>query len=52
MAPGEVEAISTTVPIVILRAKGVSPRNLLIRVAAYDTVKKRKILPIQEIKSD
>ena len=35
---------------VILRAKGRSPRNLLIRAAAYDTVQQRTILPIQEIK--
>ena len=32
---------------VILRA-----RCLLIRAAAYDTVQKRKILPIQEMKAD
>ena len=34
---------------VILRAKGRSSRNLLIRAAAYDTVQQRKILPIQEM---
>ena len=51
MAPGEVKAIRTTNPMFILRAKGGSSRNLLIRVAAYDTVQQRKILPIQEIKA-
>ena len=51
MEPGEVKAISTTDPMVILREKGRSSRNLLIRVAAYDTFQQRKILPIQEIKA-
>ena len=36
---------------VILRAKGRSSRNLLIRAAAYDTVQQRTILPIQEMKA-
>ena len=49
MAPGEVEAIRTTDPMVILRAKGISSRNLLIRAADYDTVQQRTILPIQEM---
>ena len=49
MAPGEVEAIRTTDPMVILRAKGRSSRNLLIRAADYDTVQQRKIIPIQEM---
>ena len=51
MAPGEVEAIRTTDPMVILRAKEVSSRNLLIQAAAYDTAQQRIILPIQEMKS-
>ena len=51
MAPGEVEAIRTTDPMVILRAKEGSPRNLLIRAAAYDTVQQRTIIPIQEMKA-
>ena len=38
-------------PMVILRAKGVSSRNLLIRAAAYDTVQQRTILPIKEMKA-
>ena len=36
---------------VILRAKGVSLRNPLVQFVAYDTVRQRKILPIQEIKA-
>ena len=51
MAPGGVEAIRTTDPMVILRAKGILPRNLVIQAAAYDTVQHRKILPIQEMKA-
>ena len=38
MTPGQVKAISTTDPMVILREKGESSWNLLIRVAAYDIV--------------
>ena len=47
MAPGEVEAITKNDPMVIFRAKGVYSGNLLIRDAAYNTVQKRTILPIQ-----
>ena len=36
---------------VVIIAKGGSSRNLLIRVAAYDTVQQRTIIPIQEIKA-
>ena len=36
---------------VILRSKGRSSRNLLIRSAAYDNVQQRKVLPIKEMKS-
>ena len=50
MEPGEVESIITTESMVILRAKGRSSRNLLIRAAAYDTVQQRTVLPIQETK--
>ena len=52
MVPGEVDVIRMTDPMVILRARGRSPGNLLIRAAAYDTVQQRTILPIQEIKAD
>ena len=47
-----VESILTTEPMVILREKGRSSRNLLIRAAAYDTFQQRTILPIQEMKAD
>ena len=46
MAPGEVKAIRTTESMVILRAKGRSSRNLIIRSASYDNVQQRTILPI------
>ena len=49
MEPGEVEAIKTTDPMVVLVEKGVSSINLLVRVAAYDTVQHRKIIPTQDI---
>ena len=52
MAPVAVDAIMTTDPMVILRARGIPSRNLLIRGAAYDNVHKRTLLPIQEIKAD
>ena len=51
MSPGEVEAIRTTDPMVIVRAKGGLLSILLIRAAAYDTFQQRKIIPIQEIKA-
>ena len=51
MAPGEIKATRTTDPMVILREKGISLRNLLIQVAAYDTVQQRTIFPIQEIRA-
>ena len=38
-------------PMVILRSKGRSSRNLLIQAAAYDTVQQRTILPIQYMKA-
>ena len=51
MAPVAVYVIRTTDPMVILKAKWRSSRNLLIRAAAYDTVQQRTIIPIQEMKS-
>ena len=36
---------------VILRAQGRPPRNLIIWAAAYDTVQQRTIIPIQEMKA-
>ena len=38
IAPGEVKAFRTTDPMFILREKGISPINLLIRAVDYDTV--------------
>ena len=52
MEPVAVDVIRTTDPMVILRARGITSRNLLIRGAAYDIVHQRKILPIQEMKAD
>ena len=52
MAPVSVYVIKTIDPMVILRARGDPSRNLLIRGAAYDSVKQRTIIPIQEIKAD
>ena len=51
MATGEVKSVRTTDPMVIIRSKVGSSRNLLVQVAAYDTVQQRTILPIQEIKA-
>ena len=47
------EGIRTTDPMVILREKGwcISSSNLLIRAAAYDTVRDRTVLPIHQIKT-
>ena len=52
MAPVAVNVIKTIDPMVILRAQGNPPRNLLIQGAVYDTVQQRTVLPIQEIKAD
>ena len=51
MAPGEVEAIRMTDPMVILRSKGISSRNLFIRYAYYYTFQQSTIIPIQEMKA-
>ena len=51
MSPVAVDVISTTNPMVILRAQGRPSRKLLIRAAAHDTVKWKTILPIQEMKA-
>ena len=51
MAPVAMKTIRTTGPMFILIKKGTSSRNLLIRAAAYDTAKQRKILPVQEMKA-
>ena len=53
IAPIEMEEFRTTKPMVILREKGRcrSSSNLLIRAAAYDTVRTRTVLPIHQIKT-
>ena len=48
----QLEVTRTNDPMVIIRAKGSTQqtlRNILLRAAAYDTVRKRTVLPIQEI---
>ena len=51
MAPVAVDDIRKTDPMVVLRAKGTSSRNLIIRAVSYGTVQQRKIIPIQEMKA-
>ena len=53
VAPIQLEMTRTNDPMVIIRAKGSTQkpsRNILLRAAAYDTVHKRTVLPLQEIK--
>ena len=55
VAPIQLQVTSTNDPMVIIRAKGSTQqpsRNILLRVAAYDTVRKRTVLPLQEIKRE
>ena len=47
MAPVAVEAIRMTDPMVVLREKGRSSRNLFIQAAAYDTFQQMKITTIK-----
>ena len=49
----EMEEVRTTDPMLILRDKGRcrASRNLLIRAAAYETVRSRTILPLHQIKT-
>ena len=51
MSPVAVDVISTTDPMVILRAHGRPSRKLLIQAAAHDTVQRKTILPIQKMKA-
>ena len=51
MAPGEVKAIMTTDPMVVLISKEGSSRSILIIFASYDNVQQKTILSIQEIKA-
>ena len=51
VAPTDMEEIRNTYPIVILRGKGrgILSCNLLLRLDAYDTIRTRDVLPLQEI---
>ena len=53
IAPIDMEEISTTDPMNILKDKGrgISPGNLIIREAEYDTVRTRTVLPLNQIKT-
>ena len=55
LAPIKLQVTRTNDPMVIVRAKVSTqkpPRNILLRAAAYDTVRKRTVLPLQEIKRE
>ena len=55
VVPIQLEVTSTNDPMVIIRAKGSTQQpsiNILLRAAAYDTVHKRTVLPLQEIKRE
>ena len=55
VAPIQLEVTRTNDAMVIIRAKGSNQkpsRNILLQVAAYDTVHKHNVLPIQEIKRE
>ena len=55
LAPIELQVTRTNDPMVIIRAKGSTQkplRNILLRAAAYDTVRRRTILPLQEMKRE
>ena len=50
VAPIQLEVTRTNDPMVIIRAKGSTQqpsRNILLRAAAYDTVNKQTVLPLQ-----
>ena len=53
LAPIKLQVTSTNNPMVIIQAKGITQqpsRNILLRSAAYETVRKRTSLPLQEMK--
>ena len=55
LAPIQLQVTRTNDPMVIIRAKGSTQqpsRNILLRAAAYDTVRKRTVLPLQEMKRE
>ena len=52
LAPIKLQVTSTNDPMVIIREKDSTQqpsRNILLRAAVYDTVRKRTVLPLQEI---
>ena len=55
VAPIQLQVTRTNEPMVIIRAKGSNqqpPRNILLRAAVYDIVRKRTVLPLQEMKRE
>ena len=50
MSPVTVDNITTTDPVVILKARGNTSRNLIIRSAAYDIINRSTVIPAQKIK--
>ena len=55
LEPIKFQVTSTNDPMVIIRVKGSTqqpPRNILLRAAAYDTVRKITVLPLQETKRE
>ena len=51
ISPIKLQVTTTKEPMVTIRAKGITqqkPINILLRVAAYDTLKNRTVLPIQD----
>ena len=53
LAPIQLQVTRTNDPMVIIRAKGSTQqpsRNILLRAAVYDTVWKRTVLPLQDMK--
>ena len=55
LAPIQLQLTSTNDPMVIVQAKGSTqqpPRNILLRAEAYDTVRERAVLLLQEMKRE
>ena len=55
LAPIQLQVTSTNDPMVIIREKGSThqpPINILLRAAEYDTVRKRTVLPLQDMKRE
>ena len=55
VSPIQLQVTRTNEPMVIIRAKGSTQqpsRNILLRAAAYDTVRNRTVLPLQDMKRE